>query len=235
MLVRVELASEAALKGAIIEVMVLVLLELVQRTWSVCWHSSCSCTRQRRWRRQRWCITGSRTPKLDLREWETSSTLCSWILALERFSSNILHTFGKVSQQRKKMNRLFLSLLPEQKTIRLLRQESFIENHNDVRSSVVAEVEFQASWYQQFPIRKSGSVRKRSSPVKASFYIRGVGGAQTQVVRGGWHVALGQVAGIKGEEDVHAMMGGNRGGSCIIAVHSWYYSELHCVQGVPPK
>ena len=39
------------------------------------------------------------------------------------------------------------------------------------------------------------------------FFIKEVGGAQTQVVRRGRHVALGQVAGIKGV-DVCAMMGG---------------------------
>ena len=40
---------------------------------------------------------------------ETSSSFCSWILALERFSSNILHMIGKVSSQRKKVKRLFPS------------------------------------------------------------------------------------------------------------------------------
>ena len=87
------------------------------------------------------------------------------------------------------------------------RQDSTIEHHNDVRSAVVAEVEFQAA-------AAFGTSRPRPENLEAAivqsgrnvqFFIRGVGGAQTQVVRGGWHDALGQVAGIKGLDVNHAV------------------------------
>ena len=47
------------------------------------------------------------------------------------------------------------------------------------------------------PSQKKLEAANVQSGQNIQFFITGVGGAQTQVVRGGRHVALGQVAGIK--------------------------------------
>ena len=102
------------------------------------------------------------------------------------------------------------------------RHQSII--YNDVRSAVVDEVAFQAA-------AASGTSSSQPENPEAAmiqpcknvqFFIRGVSGVQTQVVRG-WHDALGQVAGVKGL-DVYAMVGGK----IVDHASSLYCSELHC-------
>ena len=88
------------------------------------------------------------------------------------------------------------------------RQESSMDvAWNDVRSAVVAECpenQFEAA--AALGTYRSQSEKLEAANVQSGQNI-GVGGAQTQVVRGGRHLALGQVARIKGL-DVHARMGG---------------------------
>ena len=60
-------------------------------------------------------------------------------------------------------------------------------------------------WYLQVPAGKTGC--RDQSGQNIQFFIKGVRGTQTQVVRGCSHVALGLVAGVMGM-DVYAMAGG---------------------------
>ena len=72
--------------------------------------------------------------------------------------------------------------------------------YNDVRDPVVEfpELQFQAAAAFGTSSSRPENLAKVQSGRNVQFFIRGV--------RGGWHVALGQVAGIKGG-DVYAMMG----------------------------
>ena len=89
---------------------------------------------------------------------------------------------------------------------------------NDDRDAVVeiSELQFVAA-------AALGTCRSEPEKLEAfqsgqviQFFIKGVRGTQTQVVRGGSQVALGLVAGVMGM-DMYAMFGG------------WHYAELHCI------
>ena len=80
---------------------------------------------------------------------------------------------------------------------------------NDVRDAVV-----EISEHQFVAAAALGTCRSQPEKLEAvqsgqniQFFIKGVRGTQTQVVRGGSHVALGLVAGVTGM-DMYAMVGG---------------------------
>ena len=91
------------------------------------------------------------------------------------------------------------------------RQESSIDiSWDDVRDAVVAE----CPEYLFGAAAAFGKCRSQPEKLEAvqsgryiQFFVKGVRGVQTQVVRGGSHVALGLVAGVMGM-DVYAMVGG---------------------------
>ena len=93
--------------------------------------------------------------------------------------------------------------------------------YNDVRDAVVESPEnlFEAA-------AALGTCRSQPEKLEAvqsgqniQFFIKGVRGTETQVVRGGCHVVLGLVAGVMGM-DVYAMVGGR------IVNHSLYLESL---------
>ena len=92
---------------------------------------------------------------------------------------------------------------------------------NDVRDAVVESPEYLFEAAAAFGTCQSQPEKLEAvqSGQNMQFFIKGVRGTQTQVVRGGSHVALGLVAGVMGM-DVYAMVGGR------IVDHSFSLSRL---------
>ena len=90
------------------------------------------------------------------------------------------------------------------------REESIDISWDDVRNAVVAECpEYQFEAAAAFGACRSPPEKLEAvqSGQNIQFFIKGVIGTQTRVVREGSHVALGLVAGVMGM-DVYAMVGG---------------------------
>ena len=98
---------------------------------------------------------------------------------------------------------------------RVLERETgvYLENHNDVRSAVVAEFEFKAA-----AAVEGTSSRVRSGILEApekvqpgksniQFFVKGKVCASTSVVREELQEFLGRVVGVGGQDDVYAMLG----------------------------
>ena len=150
--------------------------------------------------------------------WIRESACLHWILV----SSNVLYMFGKVSLQRMKVKRMFFLLNSGAKVFQVPscgilagfllapgEREFWSIIDNDVTDAVV-----EISEHQFVAAAALGTCRSQPEKLEAvqsgqiiQFFIKVVRGTQTQVVRGGRHVALGLVAGVMGM-DVHAMVGG---------------------------
>ena len=102
---------------------------------------------------------------------------------------------------------------------------------DDVRNAVVAE----CPEYQFEAAAAFGTCRSQPEKLEAvqsgqniQFFIKGVRGSQTQVVRGGSHVALSLVASVIGT-DVYAMVGGRIVDHSLSLESLGITSEVHCV------
>ena len=116
------------------------------------------------------------------------------------------------------------------------RQESSIDfSRDDVRDAVVAEcLEYQFGSAAAF-----GTCRSQPEKLEAvqcgrniQFFVKGVRGVQTQVVRGGSHVAFGP--GCWGHGNGCVCHGWREDcGPLVILGKSWYHVELHCILLLP--